>query len=80
MHVPIDPYIAKIAKYIIYIFSEMYILCIKYIHKIHWYKNIYFVYAKNILKIYIFNIKYTVYVEIYAYKIYIFYITYFMYI
>ena len=45
----------------------------------HRYRNIYFVYAKNILKMYILNIE-NIYVEIFVYKIYIFYITYFMYI
>ena len=51
-----NTYTAKIAKYILYIFSEIYILCIKYIHKMHRYRNIYFAYAKNILKMYILNI------------------------
>ena len=49
-------YTAKIAKHILYIFSEIFILCIKYVHKMHRYRNIYFVYAKNILKMYILNI------------------------
>ena len=46
-------YTANFAKHILYTFLNSCILCIKYICKMYKFKNVYFVYIKSMLKIYI---------------------------